>query len=460
MDDALYEQLVTDFMEQNDWTREQASNYIYTGGLTIYSTMDPQLQASMEAVMMNTDDKYFPAGWTEEEVPSISGTDIQVFNADGTPKTTVKTEKVDGVDTEVTYYYRKVRTQAAMATVDYEGNVRALVGGLGAKTTSRSLNRAYDVARQTGSSIKPLTCYGLAVEYGLYNWSSMVMDTPLYTAEQQVIKDDKGGYRDWPKNYGGTYSYEMKHLWYGLAQSLNTIAAQIGDTVGIDAMYTFARNTLQMDHFVESDANLGALCMGSQSYGATPMEMAAAFQIFNTGTYTTPHLYTEVYDSDGNLVLEADTTSYQALTEQTATIMNRMLNNVTRSGTAGRLGGAVAGHPTIGKTGTASDERDLWFVGATPYYITSVWWGYDEPQDMRKTVGRDKAKTSTCVDAWKAYMADIHKELEVKKFPVAEDVVQRQYCVHSGLLASELCATQETGYYKKDALPDVCDYGY
>ena len=460
-DDALYEQLVTDFMEQYDWTREQASNYIYTGGLTVYSPMDPKLQASLEAVMMNPNDKYFPAGWTEEEVKSIGANDIQVFNEDGTPKTKTKTEKVDGVETEVTYYYRKVRTQAAMATVDYEGRVLALVGGIGEKTSSRSLNRAYDVARQTGSSIKPLTCYGLAVEYGLYNWSSLVMDTPLYTAEQQIIKNENGnGYRDWPKNYGNSYSYEMKHLWDGLSQSLNTIAAQVGDTVGANAMYSFARNTLQLDHFVESDENLGALCMGSQSYGATPVEMAAAFQIFNTGTFTTPHLYTEVYDSDGNLVLEADTTSYQALTEATATVMNRMLNMVTRSGTAGRLGGSVAGHPTIGKTGTASDERDLWFVGATPYYVTSVWWGYDEPKDMRKTVGRDKAKTSTCVDAWKAYMADIHADLEVKKFPVSDDVVTRSYCVNSGLLASGSCVETAQGYYKKDALPDVCDYGY
>lgn len=461
-DDALYEQLVADFMEQNDWTREQASNYIYTGGLTVYSTMDPDMQASMEAVMLNTDDKYFPAGWIEEEVKSLGAEDIQVFNEDGTPKTTVKTEKVDGVDTEVTYYYRKVRSQAAMVTVDYEGNVKALVGGLGEKLTSRSLNRAYSVARQTGSSIKPLTCYGLAIETGLYNWSSTILDAPLYTADQQIIKDENGNYRDWPKNYGGSYSYEMKHLWYGLAQSLNTIAAQIGDTVGTDYMYSFATNTLQMDNFIADDNSLAALCMGSQNYGATPLEMAAAFQIFNTGTYTTPHLYTQVYDSDGNLVLEADTTSYQALTEAGATVMNRLLANVTSGGTAGRLGGKVAGHPAIGKTGTASDERDLWFVGATPYYVTSVWWGYDNPTDMRKTVGRNAAKTSTCVDAWKAYMADVHADLEVKKFPVSGDVVQRSYCVHSGLLASGTCAETAVGYYinKDGYLPDVCDYGY
>ncbi len=454
-DDALYEELVKDFMEAYDWTREQASNYIYTGGLTIYSTMDPDIQASMEAVMRNTDDKYFPAGWTTEEVKELASSDIPVYESDGV---TLKTEtKSDGS----VVYFRKVRTQAAMATVDYDGKVLALVGGVGEKTTNRSLNRAYSVARQTGSSIKPLTCYSLGIEYGLYNYSSMLLDTPLYTAEMEIIKNDKGtGYRDWPRNYGGTYTQELMPLYVALAKSTNTIAAWVGDTVGQETMYTFAKNTLQMSNFVESDANLGAMCMGSQSYGATPLQMAAAFQIFKDGTYTTPHLYTEVYDSDGNLVLEADTTGYQALTEETATIMNRMLYNVTSmsGGTGARLGGKVAGHPVVGKTGTASDERDLWFVGATPYYVTSVWWGYDDPKDLSEILGT--AKTSTCIDAWKAYMADIHQDLEVVKFPVAEDVKQERFCVHSGLLASALCAETAVGYYLPDSMPDVCDYGY
>lgn len=456
-DDALYEQLITDFMAAYNWTREQASNYIFTGGLTIQSTMDPSMQAKMEQVMLNTDDKYFPAGWVEEETTQLLDTDTPVYNEDGTLKT--KTNE-DGT----VIYYRKVRTQAAMVTVDYDGNVLALVGGLGQKATSASLNRAYSVARQTGSSIKPLTVYSQGIECGLYTWSTMILDGPLYTAEDEKVKDSKtGAWRDWPKNYGGTYSYEEVPLYMGLARSLNTIAAQIGDTVGVDAMYNVARNTLQLNHFTEDDANLAALCMGSQAHGATPLEMAAAFQIFNDGKYTTPHLYTKVYDSDGNLVLEADTTSYQALTPQTATIMNRLLHNVTAisGGTAARLGGQVAGHDTIGKTGTASDERDLWFVGATSYYVTSVWWGYDNPKDMRATVGRNAAKTSTCVDAWKAYNTLIHESLEPKAWPMAETgVVMRPYCTASGLLASDACVSTAQGYYREDALPDVCDYGY
>ena len=455
-EDALYEQLVDDFMEQNEWTREQASDYIFTGGLTVYATVDLEMQAAMEQVMLNADDKYFPAGWTDEEVSQLGENDIPAYEKDGV---TLKTKtKDDGT----VVYYRRVRTQAAMATVDYEGNVLALVGGIGEKTGSGSLNRAYDVARQTGSSIKPLTIYSQAIESGLYTWSSTILNAPLYTAADEKIKDKYGNWRDWPSNYGNApYDFLPVQMWYGLAKSLNTIAAQVGDTVGVDRMYEFAKNTLQLNHLSTDDMNLAALCMGSQAIGATPLEMAAAFQIFNTGEYTTPRLYTYVEDSDGNIVLEADTTSYQALTPQTATIMNRMLTNVTSGvGTAGSLG-KINGMETIGKTGTASDERDLWFVGATPYYVTSVWWGYDKPKDLTDTVGSAKAKTSTCVAAWKAYNKLIHEDLEHKAFAMAEDGVERKaYCVHSGLLASALCAETAYGYYHEDFLPDVCDYGY
>ena len=119
--------------------------------------MNTKLQSQMENLMLNTNDAYFPAGWHEEEVTSISDDDVQVMNEDGTPKTRVAE---DGT----VYYYRNVRTQAAMVTLDYDGNVLAIAGGLGEKTKSLSLNRAYSVERQTGSTIKPIGAYALGVD--------------------------------------------------------------------------------------------------------------------------------------------------------------------------------------------------------------------------------------------------------------------------------------------------------
>lgn len=445
--DALFNEVVKDIMVKENVEESVAQKMLYSGGLTIEATVDPKLQRTMEQLMRNEGDAYFPAGWHEEEVTSISEDDQQVFNEDGTPKT--RTAE-DGT----VYYYRNVRTQAAMVTLDYDGNVLAMVGGLGEKTKSLSLNRAYDVTRQTGSVIKPIGAYALGIEYGLVNWSTMLNNSPLYLKQDMIIRDEDycrrnglmgmsdkqlkaypNAWRSWPKNYGNNYGDNTDvPLWNGLARSLNTIAIRVGDLVGANNIFQFAYNTLQLDTLdPTNDVGLAQMVMGSQTRGVTPMALAAAFQIFYDGQYTTPHLYTRVLDRDGNIYLEDNSTSYQALTPQTAYVMNRLLKNVLYSnvGTAGGRYPNSNGMESFGKTGTASDERDLWFVGGTPYYVTAVWWGYDAPYDMTKTLSKSQAKTRTCVAAWKAFMEQAQADLPYKAFPKSDGVVERSYCTQS-----------------------------
>ena len=474
--DALFNEVVKDIMVKENVEESVAQKMLYSGGLTIEATVDPKLQRTMEQLMRNEGDAYFPAGWHEEEVTSISEDDQQVFNEDGTPKT--RTAE-DGT----VYYYRNVRTQAAMVTLDYDGNVLAMVGGLGEKTKSLSLNRAYDVTRQTGSAIKPIGAYALGIEYGLVNWSTMLYNSPLYLKQDMIIRDEDycrrnglmgmsdkqlkaypNAWRSWPKNYGNNYGDNTDvPLWNGLARSLNTIAIRVGDLVGANNIFQFAYNTLQLDTLdPTNDVGLAQMVMGSQTRGVTPMALAAAFQIFYDGQYTTPHLYTRVLDRDGNIYLEDNSTSYQALTPQTAYVMNRLLKNVLYSnvGTAGGRYPNSNGMESFGKTGTASDERDLWFVGGTPYYVTAVWWGYDAPYDMTKTLSKSQAKTRTCVAAWKAFMEQAQADLPYKAFPKSDGVVERSYCTQSGLLASGSCPSTAVGFYRADDLPDVCNYAH
>lgn len=474
--DALFNEVVKDIMVKENVEESVAQKMLYSGGLTIEATVDPNLQRTMEQLMRNEGDAYFPAGWHEEEVTSISEDDQQVFNEDGTPKT--RTAE-DGT----VYYYRNVRTQAAMVTLDYDGNVLAMVGGLGEKTKSLSLNRAYDVTRQTGSAIKPIGAYALGIEYGLVNWSTMLNNSPLYLKQDMIIRDEDycrrnglmgmsdkqlkaypNAWRSWPKNYGNNYGDNTDvPLWNGLARSLNTIAIRVGDLVGANNIFQFAYNTLQLDTLdPTNDVGLAQMVMGSQTRGVTPMALAAAFQIFYDGQYTTPHLYTRVLDRDGNIYLEDNSTSYQALTPQTAYVMNRLLKNVLYSnvGTAGGRYPNSNGMESFGKTGTASDERDLWFVGGTPYYVTAVWWGYDAPYDMTKTLSKSQAKTRTCVAAWKAFMEQAQADLPYKAFPKSDGVVERSYCTQSGLLASGSCPSTAVGFYRADDLPDVCNYAH
>ncbi len=474
--DALFNEVVQDIMEKEGISESEAQKKLYTGGYTIESTVNVKIQTAMENLMRNDNDAYFPAGWHEEEVTSISSGDVQVFNADGTPKTRTAS---DGT----VYYYRNVRTQAAMVTMDYDGNVLALVGGLGEKTTSLSLNRAYGVTRQTGSTIKPIGAYALGVEYGLVNWSTMLNNSPLYLKQDKVIRDEdycrKNGlmglsdsqlqaypnaWRSWPRNYGGSYGDNSDiPLWNGLARSLNTIAVRVGDLVGANNIFNFLYNTLQLDTLdTTADMGLAQLVMGSQTHGVTPLKMAAAFQIFYDGQYTTPHLYTRVLDRDGNIYLEDNSTSYQALTPDTAYIMNRLLKNVLYS----NVGTASGNYPrsnnmeAFGKTGTASDEKDLWFVGGTPYYVTAVWWGYDAPYDMTNTLSKSQAKTRTCVTAWRALMEQVQADLPYKSFPTSDGVVQRSYCTQSGLLANGSCPSTAVGYYRASDLPSTCNYSH
>ena len=473
--DALFEEVVDDIMEKEGITEAAAQQMLYTGGFTIEATVNPKIQSQMEELMLNTNDAYFPAGWHEEAVSSLSEDDTPVYNADGTLKTTTAE---DGTVT----YYRNVRTQAAMVMLDYDGNVVAIVGGLGEKTRDLTLNRAYSVTRQTGSAIKPIGAYALGIEYGLVNWSTMLNNSPLYLKSDMVIRDDDycrrnglsglsdqalkaypNAWRSWPQNYGGNYGDNKDlPLWNGLARSLNTIAVRVGDLVGASTIFNFVYNTLQLNTLDPvNDVGLAPMVMGSQTHGVTPMALAAAFQIFYDGQYTTPHLYTRVLDRDGNIYLENNATSYQALTPQTATIMNQLLQNVLYSsvGTASGRYPTTGGMRSFGKTGTTTDEKDLWFVGGTPYYVTAVWWGYDSPYDMTNTLG-SQAKTRICVEAWRALMNQVQEGYAYKEFPMADGVVQRSYCTQSGLLATSGCPSTATGYYKADDLPATCNYDH
>ena len=289
--DALFTELVQDIMDKENISESEAQKLLYTGGFTVESTVNTKVQSAMENLMLNTDDAYFPAGWHEEEVTSISDDDVQVMNEDGTPKTRTG-------DDGTVYYYRNVRTQAAMVTLDYDGNVIAIVGGLGEKNKSLSLNRAYSVTRQTGSTIKPIGAYALGVEYGLVNWSTMLNNSPLYQKQDMVIRDEdycrKNGlmglsdkqlraypnaWRSWPRNYGGNYGDNSDvPLWNGLARSLNTIAVRVGDLVGASNIFNFVYNTLQLNTLDPvNDVGLAQMVMGSQTHGVTPTALAAAF---------------------------------------------------------------------------------------------------------------------------------------------------------------------------------------
>ena len=500
--DALYTQLLNQLQEDLNYTADEAKELIFSGGLRIYSTVDPTVQAGIEKTMYNEDD-LIPALWHEEPVclrdypaDSSSWDEVQYDEATGLPitkdgyavygqeaipvyadeeGTTLKmgTSTDPDYPNDTTVYlcvYEKVRTQAAMATLDYDGNILGIGGGIGEKKYDLGFNRATS-PHQTGSTMKPIGAYALALDYKLINYSSQILDSPYYSAEdKKVLKDQYIGvmspfseaaqsrsdvWRAWPTNYGGAGGQGNPMLVYdALQQSYNTVAVWVGDMVGVDYLYNFVHDTLECSYIsAENDMDLGPLVLGSQSSGLTVVQLAGAYTMFNTGTFTTPHYYTEITDYQGNMILDNNKyiNTTQAISADTAYIMNRMMWNVLHSRKGTAYGKAPDGEmDSVAKTGTTSNYKDYTFAGLTPYYVTAIWWGCDRPTEM-DTLGKAGKNASPIQYAWKALMEDLQADLPVKEFAKGENVVEKHFDTSTGAIISN---GGSVGYYTEDNLPD------
>lgn len=500
--DALYTQLLSQLQEDLNYTADEAKELIFSGGLRIYSTVDPTVQEGVEKTMYNEDD-LIPALWHEEPVclrdypaDSSSWDEVQYDDATGLPitkdgyavygqeaipvyadeeGTTLKmgTSTDPDYPNDTTVYlcvYEKVRTQAAMAIVDYSGNILGIGGGIGEKKYDLGFNRATS-PHQTGSTMKPIGAYALALDYKLINYSSQILDSPYYSAEdKKVLKDQYIGvmspfseaaqsrsdvWRAWPTNYGGVGGQGNPMLVYdALQQSYNTVVVWVGDMVGVDYLYNFVHDTLECSYInAENDMDLGPLVLGSQSSGLTVVQLAGAYTMFNTGTFTTPHYYTEITDYQGNMILDNNKyiNTTQAISADTAYIMNRMMWNVLHSRKGTAYGKAPDGEmDSVAKTGTTSNYKDYTFAGLTPYYVTAIWWGCDRPTEM-DTLGKAGRNASPIQYAWKALMEDLQADLPVKEFAKGENVVEKHFDTSTGAIIS---GGGSVGYYTEDNLPD------
>ena len=368
--DTLIEQVITDFSKKYDCSEEIASQMFYNGGFRIYSTVNYDVQTAMEKVY-SQENRYF-----------------------------YETRKNEAGETE--------RVQSAMTVMDYNGHIVGIVGGAGEKTVNRGLNRAYDVPRQPGSTMKPLGVYALALENDIVNYTSTVKDEPI---DNYYGKGKPG-----PKEWYGEYLGEVP-LNYALRRSMNTVPVRLLEKVGFEESYKFLTKKLNLKHLVKADKNASSLALGGCTYGITPTESAAAFSIFgNGGVYYKPTTYYRIEKTNGEIVLENNTKGKRAISENTATIMNRMLQEVVygSGGTGGSISGFNYGMRAYAKTGTTSDTKDAWLVGGTPYYVGSVWYGFDHNY---RVYNINAAK-----NIWRDVMREVHKDLDKKEFEYSEDV--------------------------------------
>ena len=406
--DALIDEVLAD-LQAVGYSETTAKKMLYSGGLHIYTTMDPHIQGIMDEVFQ--DDSNFPAG------------------------------------------KNGVQIESSMVVMDpYTGEVKGLVGGRGKKTGNRVLNRATQTVRQPGSSIKPIGVYAPAIEYGVIDTTSSVLDAPL---EVDGWKP-KNSYR----GYKGLVSVRS-----AVASSMNIPAVRILQQVGVDRSFDFLTQNLHVSSLVDfretnghtfSDKGLASLALGGLTDGISVLEMTAAYAPFvNAGVYSRPHLYTKVLDRNGKVVLENNGTKNVAMSEYTASAMTSLLTGVVHGGTGSR---ANFGNMSIaGKTGTTSDDKDRWFVGYTPYYVSACWVGFDSPQSMRYISG-----TNPALIAWRAVNEKIHADLPNKAFDTysgknpadTSDIVRVSVCSVSGKLANKYCGScKVTHSFAKGSAP-------
>lgn len=425
-------------------TEEEAYNKYYNGGLRIIATVDPEVQGAIEEIYEkgygNQADGYiFP----ELTAPKI--------------KYDEETDKMVEVEGEVDY------TQSAMVVLDYNGAIKGIVGGIGEKTEDLIQNRATDSPRQVGSTMKVLAAYPLGIDSGVITYSSMLEDSPSQFKGTAKYNESGLPVYDWPSNYGNSLTNAPMAMTTAVAKSTNTVAVRVGERVGIDNMYDFLTSTVGVtsltDEGTVNDKGYSSLVLGGMTHGISPYEMAGAAQMLgNDGVYTPVHAYTEVRDSNNNVLFTSNKATTQAIQPGSAFIMRKLMATVLETG-----GTAAGMKPTgvneaVAKTGTAGvagSETDRWFLGLTPEYISVVWWGYDYNQNIAWSAA---AKTNPPAMAWKTVMEKLYADkTDQASFPSAsDDIVEEMYCTETGYIATEFCPSQKKGYYLKDNVPDTC----
>ena len=334
--------------------------------------------------------------------------------------------------------------QSAIAVLDYKGHILALEGKLGKKEVSdnRGFNAAYEGGRQPGSTIKPVTTYGYAIENNIMTYSSFYYDQYL---PYGVVP----GFDYWPHNYDGAPSGGYYPVYYFLKQSINTLPAQIVYNDGDNrarAVYDFATRKLHLDLDPEWDVDYAPLCIGATNTGPSVINLANAYMPYgNKGRYYKASIISKCVDvMTGDYIINNEKRDYeQAVSEETAYIMNRLMENVITDGTG--TAAALWSTPLVGKTGTSEDWRDISFVGLTPDYISAIWIGYDRGTNSWAIEGANSA------GIWKSVFgnyADEHASGD--DFPVCETVAHESYCAYSGMRATSRCPVGGMGYFKPE----------
>ena len=400
--DAVLDQVINQVMEERGVSRQIAENYVYSSGLTIYSTVDANIQARLEEEYQK--EKYIKSGRDK--------------NADGT--------------------LVNDHTQSGMAIIDYKtGNVVGIAGGLGEKDAA-GWNRATHMRRQQGSAIKPIADVAPALEEGIITPATIYDD----------VKTNFGGDYE-PKNEGDDYD-GLINIRQFIAVSHNIPALKIMKELSPAKSLEYL-NKMGMTSLTKEQDNVLSLAIGGSSNGSSPLEMAAAYgTIANDGVYITPTFYTKVVDSSGNTVLTPNQEKTRVFSEQTAYLVKSITEEPVTASNGTATYCKISGMDVAAKTGTTDDSYDRWLCGFTPYYAAATWFGYDTNEEVRGF------SQNPAGQIWDAVMTDIHKNLEKATFTKPSGIVEQTVCRKTGCLATTGCTDTYKEIFQSSNLPEKC----
>ncbi|MFQ9165615.1 MAG: transglycosylase domain-containing protein [Lachnospiraceae bacterium] len=490
--DAVYNQVCDDLQSKLGYSASQSYKLLYSGGLQIYSTMDPSIQAIVDEEVNNADNYISSTGSRLLEY-SLNYA-LTVCHADGSESTYTENDLISYFQSEkkqATFaniyaskedIYRSVREFKASLLISGDsvtnetitpilepqesvvvmnqsnGQVAAISGGRGEKEGSLTLNRALHCHRQPGSVSMIISTFAPAIDSCGATLASTYYDAPYSSGNQQVL------------NWWGNPYLGYNNIRQAITYSMNVIGARcltslVSDSTAYDYLELFGLGDASGQEISFSLANTNS------SYTVTNEMLTAAFaSIANDGIYQKPTYYTKVLDRQGNILLESVPSQTRIIKSSSAALLTSAMEDVISSDSSyyyqygitptGKLC-QVDSMTLAGKSGTTTSGSDVWFIGYSPYYTCGIWSGYDDSKVL--STGTEYHKT-----IWQKIMARIHTDLDNKDFVFTDELESAKICSKSGLLAVDgVCNSSSsnacvyTEYFAPGTAPtSYCDRHY
>lgn len=475
-EDELTSQVINDLMNIKGYTKTQASNMLYSGGLSIYTTQDPNIQAILDEEYANPENYPDTVQYALDYALTVTDPDgnevnyskemLTLYFQNEDPEFDLLFDSPEEGQAYVDRYKADIladgskevaerinfapQPQSSMSVIDqHTGYVKAIIGGRGEKTASLTLNRATDTTRQPGSTFKLVSTYAPALNEKGMTLATTFEDEPYNYPDGSPVNNSS-------RTYGGTTTIRQ-----AIQNSVNVVAVkcleEVTPDLGLQYLDNFGFTTLahgteadqDANGNIWSDANL-ATALGGITNGVTNVELCASYAaIANGGNYIKPIYYTKILDHNGNVLIEKTSAERSVIKESTAWLLTSAMEDVVKHGTGTAC--QLDNMAVAGKTGTTEEYNDLWFVGYTPYYTCAVWSGFDNNEKL-PDYARDFHK-----NLWKKVMTRIHSGMEYKDFDMPSSVEKASICEETGLLPRAGCPVI-TEYFDIGNMPtETCD---